>query len=107
MAHREFIDSRHVTWDVWDVYPTLGDRRGSLADRRHFIRETVERRTMLGAAGLRVSPQYTHGWLAFQSEHDRRRLAPVPDGWEELDEAELERLCQAATPIGRPRRLVE
>jgi hypothetical protein len=107
MAHREFTDSRHVTWDVWDVYPALGDRRGSLADRRRFMRETVERRTMLGAAGLRVSPEYMRGWLAFQSEHDRRRLAPVPEGWEELHEVELERLCQVATPVGRPRRLVE
>jgi predicted metal-dependent hydrolase len=107
MAHREFIDSRQVIWDVWDVYPALGDRRESLADRRRFIRDTVERRTMIGAAGLRVSPEFTRGWLAFQSEHERRRLAPVPVGWEGLDEADLERLCQAARPVGRPRRLIE
>ena len=107
MAHREFTDSGQVTWDVWDVYPALGDRRGPHADRRRFMRDTQDRRTMLGAVSLRVTPEYALGWLAFQSDHERRRLAPVPDGWEGLDEPELERLCQAATPVGRPRRFVE
>jgi hypothetical protein len=107
MAHREFTDSRRITWNVWDVYPDYGDRRGLLGDRRHFIRETVERRAALDAARLRVSPEYVRGWLAFQSGNERRRLAPVPDGWDGLDDPDLERLCQAARPVGRPRRLIE
>jgi hypothetical protein len=107
MAHREFTDSRRTSWQVWDVYPALGDRRGPLGDRRFFMRETVDRRTVHGAAGLAVSPGYERGWLAFQSGLERRRLAPVPEGWAGLEGAELERLCQAATPVGRPRRFVE
>lgn len=105
MAHREFTDSTRVTWDVWDVYPTLGDRRVPTGDRRRFMRETVDRRTAFNAA--RVSPEYVHGWLAFQSGAERRRLAPVPHGWENLDAHSLERLCQVATPVGRRRRLVD
>jgi hypothetical protein len=107
MAHREFTDSRRITWNVWDVYPALGDRRGPLSDRRHFRREAADRRTAPDVTPLRVSPEYTHGWLAFQSGHERRRLAPVPEGWQVLDDPDLERLCQAARPVGRPRRLVE
>jgi hypothetical protein len=105
MAHREFTDSTRVIWNVWDVYPTLGDRRGAPSDRRRFMRETLDRRTAFNPA--RVSPEYAQGWLAFQSGVERRRLAPVPQGWESLDEHSLERLCQAATPVGRRRRLVE
>ena len=105
MAHREFTDSTEVTWNVWDVYPALGDRRTPTGDRRRFMRETVDRRTTFNPA--RVSPEYEQGWLAFQSSTERRRLAPVPEGWETLDAQSLERLCQAARPVGRLRRLVE
>jgi hypothetical protein len=105
MAHREFTDSKRVTWVVWDVYPTLGDRRRSLEDRRRFLRETEERRTAFNATRLR--PEYVNGWLAFESPVEKRRLAPVPEGWEQFDERDLERLCDAAVPVGRPRRLIE
>lgn len=105
MAHREFTDSERTTWMVWEVYPALADRRTSVGDRRGYMRETVDRRTAFNPAC--VSPEYAHGWLAFQSGLERRRLVPVPPGWEALDESDLERLCKAATPVGRPRRLVE
>jgi hypothetical protein len=83
------------------VYPLLGDRRGPMGDRRSFIREDVERRTAFNLA--HVSAEYASGWLTFQSGSEKRRLAPVPEGWESLDGAGLEQLCQAATPAGRPR----
>ena len=105
MAHREFKDSKQVSWDVWDVYPALGDRRTSGVDRREYRRETEDRRAAFNAA--RLSPELAQGWLAFQSPGERRRLVPIPRGWEALDPMALERLCQAATPVGRARRLIE
>jgi hypothetical protein len=105
MAHREFTDSKQVSWNVWDVYPALGDRRTSGVDRREYRRETEDRRTAFNAA--RLSPELAQGWLAFQSPQERRRLVPIPRGWEALDPMSLERLCQAATPVGRGRRLIE
>jgi hypothetical protein len=48
-----------------------------------------------------------HGWLAFESKHDRRRLAPIPEGWDTFDASALERLCAAARSIGKPRRLLD
>lgn len=107
MAHREFIDSKQIAWAVWDVYPARGDRRAPMADRRQFIREEEDRRTVIGVAGLRISPEYQAGWLAFQSGVERRRLAPVPPGWDKLDGPQLEQLCEVARPLGRSRRLVE
>ena len=102
MAHREFTDSTRITWNVWDVYPTLGDRRATSPDRRRFLRETAERRTAFNLA--HVSPEYAQGWLAFQAGPERRRLAPVPTGWDGLDDRDLERLLEVATPVGRSRR---
>jgi hypothetical protein len=81
MAHREFTDARQVTWQVWDVHPN--------AD----------------AHGVRVQSIYANGWLAFESPLERRRLAPIPDGWQELGEAMLQRLCDDATPVPHRRQL--
>jgi hypothetical protein len=37
--------------------------------------------------------------LAFDSEHERRRLAPVPRGWEDAPASELQRLLDAAITV--------
>jgi hypothetical protein len=37
--------------------------------------------------------------LAFDSERERRRLAPVPGGWEEAPPSELERLLRLAITV--------
>ena len=46
-------------WTVWNVVPSLETR-------------------------LRVNPDGSpvSGWLCFQSSTEKRRIAPVPDGWE-------------------------
>ena len=71
--HRTFRDAHGVTWSVWAVHPQhSGTRR----------------------AGLRGT--FVQGWLAFVSEAEKRRLSPVPEGWMECDDAELERMCAEA-----------
>jgi len=47
------------------------------------------------------------GWLAFQWDRERRRLAPVPPDWASLDDGALTRLLESAAPAGKPRRLIE
>jgi hypothetical protein len=37
--------------------------------------------------------------LAFDSERERRRLAPIPHGWEDAPSSELERLLGTALTI--------
>ena len=107
MAHRRFTDSRLIVWEVWDVYPTNVERRSGV-DRRRAPRRDPDRRQWASLEPrLRVRPPYEQGWLAFEARHERRRLAPIPDGWDSLDEAGLDRLCAQARSVGRPRRLIE
>ena len=107
MAHRTFTDSKRVTCDVWEVNPTSHERRSGVADRRRQSRGTPDRRRTVDTSRVRVRGAYANGWLAFESRHDKRRLAPVPEGWEDLDDIDLGRLVEHATPVGRPRRLIE
>jgi hypothetical protein len=107
MAHRQFTDARHLKWDVWEVEPSHAERRLAERDRRQTPRATPDRRQVTDAMRVRISTRLTDGWLAFQAKHEKRRLSPVPDGWEQLDDAGLERLLAMATVSGRPRRLVE
>src|SRR5687767_5327555 len=61
MPIRDFTDAAGVSWQVWATTPMRGD----------------------------VRPQFASGWLAFESEAERRRLAPIPRAWEEVADGEL------------------
>ena len=110
MAHRIFTDSARVTWEVWDVVPgrilleARNHRAG--ADRRveqHGPPAEGERRKG-GDRRATLAPQLRHGWLAFRNDAERRRLAPIPEGWEQASDAELERYCGAAESVVEVRR---
>ena len=107
MAHRQFTDSKHTTWEVWDVEPSHAERRLTASDRRRGARTSGERRQVDDRTRVRIKTDLAHGWLAFESKHDKRRLTPIPSGWEGLDAQSLEQLCEQARSIGRPRRLLE
>ena len=107
MPHRQFIDSKRTTWEVWDVEPSHAERRISGDDRRRGHRTSGERRQVRDRTRVRIKSDLAHGWLTFESKHDKRRLAPIPSGWEAFDESALEQLCERAKSIGRPRRLLE
>ncbi|MDB4881406.1 MAG: hypothetical protein JWL95_172 [Gemmatimonadetes bacterium] len=48
------------------------------------------------------------GWLVFESDREKRRLRPIPDGWELRSESELLALLAESAPAPRmPRRLIE
>jgi len=73
-----FTDQYGTSWDVFEVYPR-------------------EERT-----ASRVPAAFRDGWLCFQSDLERRRLAPIPLGWRQWD---VERLTSALlTTHGMPRR---
>ena len=108
MGHRQFRDSTSTLWDVWEVEPSRAERRIAARDRRQSQRPGPDRRQRDDPMPrARISTEFVLGWLAFQSAHEKRRLAPVPNGWEGLDDASLERLLLQAVPVGRPRRLIE
>lgn len=101
MIERTFIDVAGAEWSVWEVYPSLVERR-LLAERRAASRGQLERRHVpVGRATLPM--QIRGGWLAFQNKYERRRLIPVPTSWEEFDDGALRRLLAQSMLASRPR----
>lgn len=103
MAHRTFRDQLGREWDVWEVVPTAVERRMAKAPARAT---RLERRK---AQELRVvvPDSLQKGWLAFQSGRERRRLAPIPQDWQEMTGEELLGLLGRADGRARARRLIE
>jgi hypothetical protein len=108
MPHRVFMDSHGVVWAVWEVEPSRAERRGIDPDSEEKQYQGPERRQFDDPTPrARLSADFAHGWLAFESRVEKRRLAPVPDGWELLSDAALEELLNEARSAGKPRRLIE
>jgi hypothetical protein len=81
MALLTFTDSSGRSWRVWNV-----ERAGTSAGRGDYL-----------------EPQYREGWLVFESTfgNERRRLPDFPVDWATYSPAQLEALCQAASPAAR------
>jgi hypothetical protein len=77
MAYREFLDSAEIRWRVWATLPTVGKV---------------------------LSKGFEHGWLTFESSAERRRLVPIPEGWEDFSDARIRNLLKtaAAAPKKKP-----
>jgi len=111
VSYRTFVDSAGKRWEVWLVTPAAAERRK--ADRRRAgggsgdfpatsdRRRTPERRRNLFHRTVEVASEYSSGWLCFESEGDKRRLAPVPEGWYEAGPATL------ATWLANAKRVVK
>ncbi len=74
MAIRDFTDSAGIAWRVWSTTP----RAGAVYGESHKA-----------------------GWLTFESATTRKRLAPIPRGWEEATPERLELMCRAAEVVRR------
>jgi hypothetical protein len=105
MAHRTFVDAAKVEWEVWEVYPTLTERR-VLGDRRGIRRNTPERR-IASVPRIALDRDLRRGWLAFKSSYERRRLTPIPEGWADSTETQLRALLGRSRFSGPVRRLAE
>ena len=72
MGYAEFRDGNGRSWRVWKTRPQLAEI-------------------------LSILPvDWKDGWLTFECDGERRRLAPIPDGWDHLSIKDLERLCEEA-----------
>ncbi len=72
---RDFTDSAGVAWRVWATMPQVG---------------------------AAYEERYRAGWLTFEdATGNRRRLAPIPPGWQEALPERLELMCRVAE-IRRP-----
>jgi hypothetical protein len=72
MALRTFTDARGAAWQAWDTLP------------EKLVSNTLE-----------------GGWLTFQREGEKRRLAPIPLYWATASEEELRKLLDRARPVGQ------
>ena len=80
---RAYLDSTGVEWRVWDVFPSAG---GS-----DPVTDTLP--------GSLKNTAFANGWLCFESQSEKRRLAPIPAGWEFHEPTLLEQLRLQATPV--------
>lgn len=48
-----------------------------------------------------LTPGLESGWLCFESGSEKRRLSPIPPGWEEAADEELESLFRDASAVPR------
>lgn len=115
MGQRTFADPSGVTWSIAVIVPQLTERRvtdrrspsGTAVDFRADRRSASERRHVREVRAP-VREGFEHGWLVFDNGEEKRRLAPVPDGWEQMTAEELAVLCARAKPTHqRWTRLVE
>ena len=101
MPYRRFTDSQGTLWRVWDVRPSRLDRRFSVRRVRvhkilHVERRFLATRRIDLALARLFFPPGEAGWLCFECREEKRRLAPVPDGWDRLPEEGLLRLLRPA-----------
>jgi hypothetical protein len=112
MGLRNFRDNRGSEWRVWDVRPyrlqhDQPERR--MAERRRAdgnAHAGRERRTGQDRRGLKpgfFTPGLEAGWLCFEGSEEKRRLTPIPPGWDEAPEARLEEMLDRSSAVG-PRR---
>lgn len=108
MSSREFTDRRGTIWRVREIVPQFaerrkGDRRASVAALWSARIPVVDRRTIerrrTSTIRATVSRGYEQGWLTFESPDEKRRLAPVPAGWETFSPERLELLCRMADVV--------
>jgi hypothetical protein len=101
MAHRILTDDVGRDWDVWEVHPAAID--GPLRDDTQHDPAPRPTRVLVS----RVDDRLRNGWLAFQAKHEKRRLSPIPTGWENLSDPDLRVLLDTAATAGKPSRLIE
>ena len=110
MNYRTFLDSSGKRWEVWLVTPAAAERRKvdrransgrtpegvePFADRRR----TNDRRKSTFRRNVIVASEFSNGWLCFESEGEKRRLAPVPEGWDQAGPDRLSTWLQAAKRV--------
>lgn len=78
-ALREVRDPRDRLWSIFEVHPRLTPTQSA------------------EAAG--------QSWLCLRTDVERRRILPIPDGWNELTDSALLHLVDEAGPTGRRKRV--
>jgi len=109
MPLREFVDGERRTWQVWDTVPKTASESALFERSAQILAQSEARdiedarqdRAAAAAALRRFTHGREHGWLTFMHGNDKRRLSPIPDGWERVDDAHLAALLQRAERVSK------
>jgi hypothetical protein len=105
MPLRSFQAPDGTAWEVWQVTPEGGPTsRQRVRDRRSpepvLLYRGPERRTGERRRGrpipARIASDLLGGWLVFESEGAKERLAPPPPGWDTCPDETLYEYLQRA-----------
>jgi hypothetical protein len=106
MPCREFVDSRLITWTVWHVIVSRSERREHATRRGEERPRSDRRRREPRPRRIRIAASLAAGWLCFESAAEKRRLVPVPPGWQRMSDRGLEELCARAIAMPKTVRQV-
>ena len=95
MALRGFVGDDGQDWQVWDTRPTIPSPNVDASDANSPAAPPTDM-----ADFALISKKREGGWLTFTTAHERRRLSPIPDGWDSADDAMLRALLAVADRIG-------
>jgi hypothetical protein len=108
VTHRQFKDRQGRIWDVWQVHPQAAERRffqrrvkEEMRSDTAESRSGLERRLEEKLARAPLAAEFAYGWLCFETIGEKRRLAPVPEGWDRADDETIEQWCCVAKPVLR------
>lgn len=82
MGVRSFTSPDGTSWQAWCVIP------GQHADWPEHARR-------------HLPEAMAAGWVCFESATEKRRLQPIPAGWDERPDADLWDFCLSAQPVRR------
>ena len=124
MPLREFTDGDQRRWQVWDTVPKSAEEDQVFARNAQMLAEAEQRRRAEGGAARvadaaaddarrlsrplaeaaaaalrRFTEGREHGWLTFMSGDEKRRLSPIPERWNEMDDAALVELLARAERV--------
>lgn len=106
MPLREFMDAERRSWQVWDTVPKSASESAMFERSAQIMAQSQARevagsadRAAAAAALRRFTRGRERGWLTFMRGDDKRRLSPIPDGWEQFDDARLDALLQRAERV--------
>lgn len=102
MALRDFIDRTGRAWQVWSTIPKPSPS-GFSSTETGTPRAAGPGPTRAAAPIPAFATGREHGWLTFASSEEKRRLSPIPGGWEEAPDDVLADYCERADRIAPPR----
>jgi hypothetical protein len=77
LTHRVFDDIRGKRWHAYAVQNSTGTERAALPE------------------------SFRQGWLVFEAADELRRVAPIPENWDQLSIEDLRQLCHKAASSPR------